>query len=62
MILEARQRGALHEVLVIASALSLQDVRDRPLEAATAGRPAAREVRRREERVLGLPAAVAMAR
>ena len=32
MILEARQRGALHEVLVIASALSLQDVRDRPLE------------------------------
>ncbi|WP_255428188.1 ATP-dependent RNA helicase HrpA [Ramlibacter cellulosilyticus] len=32
MILEARQRGALHEVLVIASALSLQDVRDRPME------------------------------
>jgi ATP-dependent helicase HrpA len=32
MILEARQRGALQEVLVIASALSLQDVRDRPLE------------------------------
>ena len=32
MILEARRRGALHEVLVIASALSVQDVRDRPLE------------------------------
>lgn len=32
MILEARQRGALNEVLVIASALSLQDVRDRPME------------------------------
>jgi ATP-dependent helicase HrpA len=32
MILEARQRGALHEVLVIAAALSLQDVRDRPME------------------------------
>jgi ATP-dependent helicase HrpA len=32
MILEARQRGALREVLVIASALSVQDVRDRPLE------------------------------
>lgn len=32
MILEARQRGALAEVLVIASALSVQDVRDRPLE------------------------------
>ena len=32
MILEARDRGALAEVLVIASALSVQDVRDRPLE------------------------------
>ncbi len=36
MILEARERGALAEVLVIASALSGQDVRDRPLEAAQA--------------------------
>ncbi len=35
MILEARTRGALEEVLVIASALSVQDVRDRPLEAQT---------------------------
>ena len=33
MILEARDRQALDEVLVIASALSVQDVRDRPLEA-----------------------------
>ncbi|KWT65725.1 MULTISPECIES: ATP-dependent RNA helicase HrpA [unclassified Variovorax] len=33
MILEARTRGALDEVLVIASALSVQDVRDRPLDA-----------------------------
>ena len=32
MILEARDRGALDEVLVIASALSVQDVRDRPME------------------------------
>ena len=32
MILEARTRGALEEVMVIASALSVQDVRDRPLE------------------------------
>ncbi len=32
MILEARERQCLHEVLVIASALSGQDVRDRPLE------------------------------
>ncbi len=33
MIVEARSRGALAEVLVIAAALSVQDVRDRPLEA-----------------------------
>ncbi|MDM4765946.1 ATP-dependent RNA helicase HrpA [Pelomonas sp. SE-A7] len=32
MILEARQRDALSEVLIIASALSGQDVRDRPME------------------------------
>ena len=35
MIMEARERGALDEVLVIASALSLQDVRDRPMEMQT---------------------------
>jgi ATP-dependent helicase HrpA len=33
MIIEARSRNALDEVLVIASALSVQDVRDRPMEA-----------------------------
>ena len=33
MILEARERQALAEVLVIAAAMSVQDVRDRPLEA-----------------------------
>ncbi|UUX94217.1 ATP-dependent RNA helicase HrpA [Aquabacterium sp. J223] len=32
MILEARERQALAEVLVIAAALSVQDVRDRPLD------------------------------
>ncbi|MEO8152327.1 MAG: ATP-dependent RNA helicase HrpA [Rhizobacter sp.] len=32
MILEARDRQALDEVLVIASALSVQDARDRPME------------------------------
>ena len=32
MILEAKDRQALDEVLVIASALSVQDVRDRPME------------------------------
>ncbi|HMO06077.1 MAG TPA: ATP-dependent RNA helicase HrpA [Paracoccaceae bacterium] len=35
MILEARQRGALDEVLVVAAALSVQDVRDRPLDKQT---------------------------
>ena len=33
MILEARKREALEEVLIIASALSVQDVRDRPMDA-----------------------------
>lgn len=33
MILEARDRQALSEVLVVAAAMSVQDVRDRPLEA-----------------------------
>src|SRR6185295_4435247 len=32
MILEARHREALSEVLIIAAAFSVQDVRDRPLE------------------------------
>jgi ATP-dependent helicase HrpA len=32
MILEAKTRGSLDEVLVIASALSVQDVRDRPMD------------------------------
>jgi ATP-dependent helicase HrpA len=35
MILEARDRQALDEVLIIASALSVQDVRDRPMEMQT---------------------------
>jgi len=33
MLLEAHERGALDEVLVIASAMSVQDARDRPLDA-----------------------------
>jgi ATP-dependent helicase HrpA len=36
MILEARKRAALNEVLIVAAALSGQDVRDRPLEQAQA--------------------------
>ena len=43
MILEARNREALTEVLVIASALSVQDVRDRPLEQAQAADQAHRK-------------------
>ena len=35
MILEAQRRGCLNEVLIIASAMSVQDVRDRPMEYAT---------------------------
>ena len=35
MILAARERHALREVLIIASALSVQDVRERPLQAQT---------------------------
>jgi ATP-dependent helicase HrpA len=35
MILAARERQCLNEVLIIASALSVQDVRDRPLQAQT---------------------------
>jgi ATP-dependent helicase HrpA len=44
MIVEARTRGALDEVLVIASALSVQDVRDRPDGGAAAGRSGACQV------------------
>ncbi|NRF70516.1 ATP-dependent RNA helicase HrpA [Aquincola sp. S2] len=36
MIIEARERQSLSEVLIIASALSVQDVRDRPLDHAQA--------------------------
>ena len=62
MILEARERNCLTEVLVIASALSGQDVRDRPMEQAAGGRREAQEVRRRAFRVHGLPQAVEVAR
>ena len=60
MILEARTREALDEVLVIASALSRAG-RARPAHGgAAAGRPGARQVRRRKERVQRLPQAVEM--
>lgn len=35
MLLEANTRGALEEVLIIASAISVQDVRDRPMDKQT---------------------------
>ena len=62
MILEAREREALREVLVIASALSVQDVRDRPLEQQQAADAEAQAVRRREVGVPRLPEAVEVAR
>jgi ATP-dependent helicase HrpA len=61
MILAAREREALREVLVIASSLSVQDVRDRPLEHQAGRRPGARQVRRREVGVSRRPQAVVMA-
>jgi ATP-dependent helicase HrpA len=48
MILAARDHDCLTEMLIIASALSVQDPRDRPMEAQAAGRPGASQVRRRQ--------------
>ena len=63
MILEARDRaGAARGAGHRRGAVSVQDVRDRPLEQQQAGRPGAREVRRREVRVPRLPEAVELAR
>jgi ATP-dependent helicase HrpA len=53
MILEARNREALAEVLVIASALSVQDVRDRPLEQAAAADQAHRQFDDEKSEFLG---------
>jgi ATP-dependent helicase HrpA len=52
MILEAR-RGALAEVLVIASALSVQDVRDRPMDRQAGRRPGPSQVGRRKSEFTG---------
>ncbi|MEK7990378.1 MAG: ATP-dependent RNA helicase HrpA, partial [Thiotrichaceae bacterium] len=43
MILAAKQEGCLHEVLVIASALSIQDPRERPMDAQEAADNAQRQ-------------------
>ena len=53
MILEARSRAALTEVLVIASAFSVQDVRDRPLEHAQAADQAQRKFDDEKSEFLG---------
>ena len=52
MVVEADREGCLREVLVVAAALSIQDPRERPPDAAGAGRPAPRPVRRPD---VGLP-------
>ncbi len=53
LILEARTRDALSEVLVIASAFSVQDVRDRPLEHAQAADSAHRKFDDEKSEFLG---------
>ena len=62
MILEARDREALTEVLVIASALSVQDVRDRPLEQQQAADQAHKKFDDEKSRVHRRPEAVEVAR
>ena len=59
MILEAERLGCVREVVVIAAALSLQDPRERPAEQQAAGRPAARPVQGREQRLPHLAQPVA---
>ena len=62
MILEARERNCLSEVLVIASALSGQDVRDRPMEQAQAADEKHKKFDDEQLGVHGLPQAVEVAR
>ncbi len=60
MVLEAERRGCVREVIVIAAALSLQDPRERPAELQAAGRPAARAVQGRGQRLPHLAQPVAL--
>ena len=60
MILEAERLGCVREVLVIAAALSLQDPRERPAEQQAAGRPAARPVQGRGQRLPDLAQPLAL--
>ena len=60
MILEAERLGCVREVIVIAAALSLQDPRERPAELQAAGRPAARAVQGRGQRLPHLAQPVAL--
>ena len=65
MVIEAERQRCVREVLVIASALSIQDVRERPKESPEAGSRTAPPVRRRGVRsavdggAVGLPARTA---
>ncbi len=54
MLLQARQEGSLREVLVIASALSIQDPRERPSEEREAAEEAHRRFQHRESDFLTL--------
>lgn len=47
MLLEAAQQGSLAEVLIVASALSVQDVRERPADRQQAADQAMRNGRTR---------------
>ena len=62
MILAARDHQALREVLIIAAALSVQDPRDRPIEAQEQARPGAPEVRRRAFRIPAMDAHLGLVR
>ena len=62
MILAAREREALREVLVIASALSVQDVRDRPLEQQQAADQAHAKFDDEKSEFLGVAQALGLAR
>ena len=60
MVLEADRLGCTDEVIVIAAALSIQDVARAPRRPAGAGRPGARPPRRRELRLPRLPEPLAL--
>ena len=60
MLLEADRLGCLREVLVVVSAMSIQDPRERPARAAGAGQRGAQAVRRRALGLRRLPEPLAV--